>query len=1013
MPLWIRNSKIRTQVLALGALPLAFLLLLLLLFVVLQRQTEHTQMWIRHSDQVLAQSQRLTDGLVAAQRDLRDYVLKHNSGNLVAFRHDAARVPALQKLLLAITADNASQHRRAGAIDALASQILSFDDRFLAAYQGGHRAAAAAMSDSPQAVRISDAWRNQTAELVAAENDLKSVRWVRLQQEYAKLDWALGICAVLGFLVTFVATRAFGSRLVSRLNRLQATARALETGSDLDPPLEGSDAIADLDRAYHRMAVRVRERESQLQKYRLLAQHTREIILFVDRHDGRIIEANAAAEQAYGYTNRELAQLNVRDLRAPETLSKVDATLESAQEGVLFETIHLRKGGSTFPVEVAAQGGVVDGRSVIISIIRDITERRLAQQELRVALQQAVDASKLKSAFVATMSHEIRTPMNAVIGMTELLLDTPLTEDQRKCATVVRESGQLLLHLINDILDFSKIEASHVELEFVEFAILPLTEGVATLFATQAGQKQIELMTYVDPEIPRVVVGDPGRLRQVLVNLTGNAIKFTKNGAVVIRADLKHETPETVEVTFAVTDSGIGIAPEALSSIFEPFRQADGSTTRKFGGTGLGLSISRGLVELMGGTLGVESVLDAGSSFSFSVEFKRASAQTSEAPTLCGIRALVVDDDRTSREIFAQYFSSWRMRGDAAADAAQACRMLEDAVDQGDPYDVAIIDLVMPGLDGLELGRRIRQNPRLNGTRLIMVTAYDEPERGRHAIAAGFAAYLNKPVRQSQLFDCIANASPLSTEEIRPQEPAIVPAGEHLILVAEDNAINRDVALRQLQKLGYAAEAVRDGREAVSVAASGRFSAILMDCHMPNMDGFEATRHIRKDESRKGKRVRIIAMTANALKEDREACIAAGMDDYISKPVTLDDLRRALSQAATADVQPLDFDRLNELFDNDKKSACEFLASALPSLLQVIQKLDEADTQAARLALAHELKGASANIGASELASIAEDYERTAKDGDAGLAPYSRRLREAYDRAARALLEISAAGPAS
>jgi CheY-like chemotaxis protein len=445
-----------------------------------------------------------------------------------------------------------------------------------------------------------------------------------------------------------------------------------------------------------------------------------------------------------------------------------------------------------------------------------------------------------------------------------------------------------------------------------------------------------------------------------------------------------------------VRDSGIGIAPEAIPALFEPFRQADGTMARRYGGTGLGLSISKALVELMGGSIGVQSAPATGSTFSFTLNFKRAQNQPPEPPNLTQMRALVIDDDPIAQEIFARYMTSWHMRCDTVGDAASACRLAQAAAADADPYDVILVDLVMPEMDGLEFARQIQSTIDLSHTRLIMVTAYDEPERGRTAIAAGFSAYLTKPVRQSQLYDCIVNASSGSNLQGSPASRSAEPHRGRRILVAEDNAVNREVALRQLGKLGYAAQTVADGREAVEAALSGQFDVVLMDCQMPVMDGFQATRAIRKGEARSGRRVRIVAMTANALAEDRQACLDAGMDDYLAKPVTLGALQQVLRLDNGSG--PLDIGRLNELFEGDREGMNEFLASALPALLRLVKRLEDARQVSERLAVAHELKGAAANVGALEIAQIAADIE-TALRSDADVTPLITQLFGAYEGA--------------
>lgn len=999
MPRWF--STIRGQVFSLALLPLSFLVLVLVLVALLRFQTEQATDAVRSADEALAQSSKITSTLMTVQRDVGRYFVNQSPADLRAAQRDSALVLPMASRLRQLVQGNPPQERRAAAISNLASQILAVEQQYLKIAAAGDRTAAEAVLSTPHAHQLADAWQRETTAFAQQQIAVRDARWAVLQRSAHMLDLVIGAGAALAFLLTLFAARSLGLHIVVRLERLRRKTRRVARGEDPGAQVQGTDEIAELDRAYHQMALAVHEREAQLQKYRLLSQHARDIILFVRRADGKIVEANAAAAQAYGYTIEELETLHAPQLRAPETLSRLDAELDRAEAApLIFETVHRRKDGTTFPVEVAAQGVVIDGERLMVSIIRDISERRLAQQELRSALNQAVDAARLKSEFLATMSHEIRTPLNAVIGMTELLLHSQLSDDQRHCATVAHESGQTLLHLINDILDFSKIEAQRVELEFIEFRMIALVEGVAGIFASQAARNHVALMTYVNPRIPQALLGDPGRLRQILTNLTGNAVKFTQNGSVVLTADVERERAgDSIDVHFAVQDTGIGIDPQTLQNLFEPFRQADGSMTRRFGGTGLGLSISKSLVELMGGSIRVQSAPGEGSTFSFTLTLKCAQGQPHEPPDLSAMRALVVDDDPIAQEIFARYLTSWQMRCDTVGDPAHACAMVETASAAADHYDVVLVDLMLPHMDGFEFARRLQDSEGIDRTRLIMVTAYDEPERGRQAIEAGFSAYLTKPVRQSQLYDCIVNAASgvLPQDFARTAHAAAEPKHGRRILVAEDNAINREVALRQLGKLGFAAQAVTDGSHAVEAALSGQFDVVLMDCQMPVMDGFEATRAIRKGEARSGTRVRIVAMTANALAEDRQACMDAGMDDYIAKPVTLEALSRVLGSGEKR--ESLDLRRLDELFEGDRRGVNEFLASALPALLRIINRVEESSDTNARLAAAHELKGAAANIGAAEIAAVAAQIEKHVRSGQNDCSALIGALHEAYERA--------------
>ncbi|HEY0614539.1 MAG TPA: response regulator [Candidatus Elarobacter sp.] len=612
---------------------------------------------------------------------------------------------------------------------------------------------------------------------------------------------------------------------------------------------------------------------------------------------GAVASVNPAAAALFGFVAEDLTGTPISRI-LPDY-----AGIADVPEATVVETRGRDARGNLFPVEFARGRDVTHTFGESIIILRDITQRKAAEEAIRAAHDRAVEAAGVKSQFLATMSHEIRTPINAVVGMSELLLQTPLNEEGREYATTVRDSAESLLAIVNDILDFSKIEAGRMDLESVPFSPVVAVENATDILAAAARKKGLSLTTYVGPDVPRRVAGDADRLRQVLLNLVGNAVKFTASGSVTVRAVVDRgdgaDAPRDTTLHFSVTDTGPGIAPEAAQQLFEPFRQADQTTRRRFGGTGLGLSISRRIVELMGGSIGFDSSPGRGSTFWFTVPFLpvEQDVEPELGEALRGARILVVDPDAVARQVVDRYLLAWGVAASSTGNAAHALELAKAAAARQGAFDAVIVDRGAGG-DALGFAARLRGIAGFEHVPLILVAGGDEPSGPAGARAHGFVTVVRKPIRQGTLHDALAAA--LAAEPAASVDPGEARRERDgvFVLVAEDNPVNRKLALQQLKKLGYRAHAVNDGREAIDAVAHEDYDVVLMDCQMPEVDGFEATREIRRAEVVRGGHVPIVAMTANALEGDREACLAAGMDDYLAKPVQLAALRAVVERFA-------------------------------------------------------------------------------------------------------------------
>jgi two-component system, sensor histidine kinase and response regulator len=771
--------------------------------------------------------------------------------------------------------------------------------------------------------------------------------------------------------------------------------------------------------------------------------------------DGEVDYVNEALAELLGSSGIELHSINDVLDQFPETQQLFDEAVIPGilEQGFWRGDLDFVSGREDAPVSTIVLGHRRPGRlpDYVSIIARDIRRSLRNERDLIAARQAAEAASRAKGDFLATMSHEIRTPMNGVIGSAELLLETDLTPEQRDLVAMLRESGESLLVIVNDVLDFSKIEATAIQLEHVPFELRAAIDGVCRTLSTAANRKGLELLVSIAAEVPPVVVGDPSHLKQILVNLVGNSVKFTDRGRVIVRAAcIGNASADQATLLFEVEDSGIGIPPEVQSRLFRPFAQADSSMSRRFGGTGLGLAISSGLARLMGGEMGVRSEADAGSTFWFTVSLGLSAAVSDpgvDSP-IKERRALVLDSEPESQAIEARQLAAWGMRVSAVDSEQEARDAMRIAREAGDPFACLLVNDVS-GLEATKVASKFDRTIDLEATAVIVTGRPGD----RPNVQVPGMAYVSKPVGASDLYNCllgllVPEAEGTSKALVAGQKqksegaPGVLPeVPKHRnarILLVEDNEINKRIACAMLGKLGYSPDSATDGFEAVAAALATRYDLILMDCQMPGMDGFEATRRLRSSEKGSHRHVPIVALTANAMSTDRDRCLEAGMDDYLAKPLRPGALRDAVSRwvgsAAAPDTNTpevssgeptavpsgtpaashepiLDPEIMADIRSLGADDADDILAPLVDLLLRQVQDqlplMEDAiaaDDATTLTSLAHTLKGASRNLGARFLGEVAAEMERRARDGSAAQDGLLRELRSALDITASAYL---------
>jgi PAS domain S-box-containing protein len=786
------------------------------------------------------------------------------------------------------------------------------------------------------------------------------------------------------------------------------------------------------------------------EKYRAIYENSVEGI-FQTTRDGHFLSANPALARLYGYNSQEELVTALTDIEHqlyvdPNRRNQFSRLMREKGEATGFESQVYRRDKSVIWISESARTVKDSDGNVLYyeGIVEDITARKEAENARERAREAALESARTKAQFLANMSHEIRTPMNAITGMTGLLGDTRLSPEQREYVVTIRNSTETLISVINDILDFSKMEAGKLTLEHIDFDLREAVESGVEMLAERAHQKQIDLACWIEPNVPSRLCGDPVRFRQILTNLVSNAVKFTEKGEVLVRVSRVSEDPQQVRARCEVRDTGIGIPPEAMSRIFQEFTQADGSTTRKYGGTGLGLTISKQMVALMGGEIGVESTPGQGSTFWFEIPFEKQASPWPEPPTqklepLRELRVLVVEDAPSHRDILLQQLQLWNITAESAPSAARALAMVRDAALAGIPFPLLLIDMDLAETDGLNLAQTIKSDPELANCRIIMFTNLLNRLSTSTMKATGISACLAKPIRQARLLESLVEvmstssagaATPMDPATETPDPVALPAARQVRILLAEDNEVNQRVALKQLKKLGFSADAVSNGNEVLAALQRIPYDIIIMDCQMPEMDGYEVTGRIRQGGSDSYIHLRsapyIIALTANALDGDRERCLALGMNDYLTKPLHLQSLEAVLQRAllrlqpdaagsplpppslgglpsdATEGAATLDrnvITGLKELREPGQPDPLKelvdlFARDAHPRLEAMEQAYDDGDLPKLAAA-AHALKGSASNLGARRLAQLCAGLEKQAKNGHA-------------ERAGQTLTEVSA-----